>query len=106
MHFTDIFVKRPVLATVVSLLILLAGLQAVLKLPIRQFPEVSDTKIEITTIYPGANADQIKGFITTPLAAGRGLDGRCRHDRVAFGAEHLDHHAEASPRCRCRPRPG
>ena len=67
MHFTDIFVKRPVLATVVSLLILLTGLQAVLKLPIRQFPEVSDTKIEITTVYPGANADQIKGFITTPL---------------------------------------
>ena len=67
MHFTDIFVKRPVLATVVSLLILLAGLQAILNLPIRQFPEVSDTKIEITTIYPGANADQIKGFITTPL---------------------------------------
>ena len=67
MHFTDIFVKRPVLATVVSLLILLAGLQAVLQLPIRQFPEVSDTKIEIQTIYPGANADQIKGFITTPL---------------------------------------
>ncbi len=67
MHFTDIFVKRPVLATVVSLLILLAGLQAVFKLPIRQFPEVSDTKIEITTAYAGANADQIKGFITTPL---------------------------------------
>ena len=67
MHFTDIFVKRPVLATVVSFLILLAGLQAVNKLPIRQFPAVSDTKIEITTAYPGANADQIKGFITTPL---------------------------------------
>jgi len=67
MHFTDIFVKRPVLATVVSLVILLAGLQAVFKLPIRQYPEVSDTKIEITTAYPGANADQIKGFITTPL---------------------------------------
>ncbi|WP_421694845.1 efflux RND transporter permease subunit [Aestuariivirga sp.] len=67
MHFTDIFVKRPVLATVVSLLILLAGIQAVLQLPIRQFPEVSDTKIEITTTYPGANADQIKGFITTPI---------------------------------------
>ena len=67
MHFTDIFVKRPVLATVVSLLILLAGLQAVFQLPIRQFPEVADTKIEITTAYPGANADQIKGFITTPL---------------------------------------
>jgi hypothetical protein len=54
MHFTDIFVKRPVLATVVSLLILLAGLQAILQLPIRQFPEVSDTKIEITTVDPGA----------------------------------------------------
>ncbi len=67
MHFTDIFVKRPVLATVVSLVILLAGLQAVFSLPIRQFPEVSDVKIEITTAYPGANADQIKGFITTPL---------------------------------------
>ena len=67
MHFTDIFVKRPVLATVVSLLILLAGGQAVLQLPIRQFPEVSDTKIEIQTVYPGANADQIKGFITTPI---------------------------------------
>jgi len=67
MHFTDIFIKRPVLATVVSLLILLAGLQAFFQLPIRQFPEVADTKIEITTAYAGANADQIKGFITTPL---------------------------------------
>jgi hydrophobe/amphiphile efflux-1 (HAE1) family protein len=78
MHFTDIFVKRPVLATVVSLVILLAGLQAVFKLPIRQYPEVSDTKIEITTAYPGANADQIKGFITTPLqqavASTEGID--------------------------------
>ena len=67
MNFTDFFVRRPVFATVVSLVILLAGLQAVYSLPIRQFPEVSDTKIEITTIYPGANADQIKGFVTTPL---------------------------------------
>ncbi|MCA0432598.1 MAG: efflux RND transporter permease subunit [Proteobacteria bacterium] len=67
MHFTDIFVRRPVLATVVSLIILLAGLQAAYKLQIRQFPEVADTKIEITTAYPGANADLIKGFITTPL---------------------------------------
>ncbi len=78
MHFTDIFVKRPVLATVVSLLIFLAGLQAVFQLPIRQFPEVSDTKIQITTAYPGANADQIKGFITTPLqqavASTEGID--------------------------------
>lgn len=67
MNITDIFVKRPVLATVVSLLILLAGLQSIFNLPIRQYPEVADTKIEITTAYAGANADQIKGFITTPL---------------------------------------
>jgi multidrug efflux pump len=67
MHFTDIFVRRPVLATVVSLLILIVGVQSVYKMPIRQYPKVSDTKIQITTFYPGANADQIKGFITTPL---------------------------------------
>jgi multidrug efflux pump len=67
MSFTDIFVKRPVLATVVSLLILLAGSWAAFNLPIRQYPEVADTKITVTTVYPGANADQIKGFITTPI---------------------------------------
>jgi multidrug efflux pump len=78
MSFTDIFVRRPVLATVVSLLILLVGLQAAFKLPIRQFPKVSDTTITITTSYPGANADQIKGFITTPIqqavASTEGID--------------------------------
>ena len=60
--FTDIFVRRPVLASVVSLLILLGGLQAFYKLQIRQFPELSSTTITITTIYPGANADLIKGL--------------------------------------------
>ncbi|HXW73068.1 MAG TPA: efflux RND transporter permease subunit [Methylocella sp.] len=68
MSFTDIFIRRPVLATVVSLLILLAGLQSGFKLQIRQFPQLSSTTITITTSYPGANADVIKGFITTPLA--------------------------------------
>jgi multidrug efflux pump len=78
MRFTDIFVRRPVLASVVSLLILLAGLQAFYKLQIRQFPELSSTTITITTVYPGANADLIKGFITTPLeqavASTEGID--------------------------------
>ncbi|VFU08233.1 efflux RND transporter permease subunit [Methylocella tundrae] len=68
MSFTDIFVRRPVLASVVSLLILLVGLQAGLKLQVRQYPELSSTTITITTSYPGANADVIKGFITTPIA--------------------------------------
>jgi len=78
MSFTDIFIRRPVLASVVSLLILLLGLQSLLKLPVRQFPELSNTTITITTIYPGANADLIKGFITTPIeqavASAEGID--------------------------------
>ncbi len=76
--FTDLFVRRPVLASVVSLLILLVGLQAGWNLPIRQYPEITKTTITITTGYPGANADQIKGFITTPIqqavASAEGID--------------------------------
>ncbi|WP_026605722.1 efflux RND transporter permease subunit [Methylocapsa acidiphila] len=68
MSFTDIFIRRPVLATVVSLLILLVGLQSAAKLQVRQYPELSSTTITVTTTYPGANADVIKGFITTPIA--------------------------------------
>lgn len=67
MAFTDIFIRRPVLATVVSLLILLIGVQAGFKLQIRQYPELSQTTLTITTVYPGANADLIKGFITQPI---------------------------------------
>ncbi len=76
--FTDLFIRRPVLSTVVSLLILLVGAMAGLKLQIRQFPLMSNTSITITTLYPGANADLIKGFITTPLeqavASAEGID--------------------------------
>ena len=68
MHFTDIFIRRPVLASVVSLLILLAGIQSALKLQIRQFPQLSSATITVTTAYPGANAELIKGYITTPIA--------------------------------------
>ena len=68
MSFTDIFIRRPVLALVVSLLILLIGLRAMLGLPIRQYPKLSNTTITITTIYPGASPNLIQGFITTPLA--------------------------------------
>src|ERR1700726_405559 len=78
MSFTDIFIRRPVLASVVSLLILLAGIQSGLKLQVRDFPELSSATITITTVYPGANADLIKGFITTPLmqavASAEGID--------------------------------
>jgi len=78
MRFTDIFIRRPVLATVVSLLILLVGLASAFNLPVRQFPELTNTTITITTAYPGANADVIRGFITTPMlqavASAEGID--------------------------------
>lgn len=78
MSFTDLFVRRPVLSTVVSLLILLIGLQAAFSLQIRQYPEISNTTITVTTAYPGANADVIKGFITTQIeqavASAEGID--------------------------------
>ena len=76
--FTDIFIRRPVLASVASLLILLIGLVAVFNLPVRQFPELTNTTITVTTVYPGASADLVKGFITTPIeqavASTEGLD--------------------------------
>jgi hydrophobe/amphiphile efflux-1 (HAE1) family protein len=77
-NFTDLFIRRPVLSSVVSLLILLIGLIAGLKLQVRQYPALSNTTITITTSYPGANADLIKGFITTPIeqavASAEGID--------------------------------
>jgi multidrug efflux pump len=78
MVFTDIFIKRPVLALVVSLLILLIGFKAATSLPIRQYPKLSNTVITITTVYPGASPDLMQGFITTPIeqavAAAEGID--------------------------------
>jgi multidrug efflux pump len=78
MKFTDIFIRRPVLATVVSLLIFLFGLISITKLQIRQFPRLDNTVITITTSYPGASPELIAGFITTPLetsiASAEGID--------------------------------
>src|ERR1700677_4682567 len=78
MVWTDIFIKRPVLALVVSLLILLIGFKAATSLPIRQYPKLSNTVVTVTTVYPGAAADLIQGFITTPIeqavASAEGVD--------------------------------
>src|SRR2546430_16573958 len=68
MSFTDIFIRRPVLALVVSLLILLIGLKAMTGLQIRQYPKLSNTTITVTTTYPGAPPALMQGFITTPLS--------------------------------------
>jgi multidrug efflux pump len=67
MKFTDIFIQRPVLASVVSLLILCLGLRAIGELQLRQFPKMENTVITVTTTYAGANADLMQGFITSPL---------------------------------------
>lgn len=69
MNFTDIFIKRPVLSMVVSLLIFLFGLNAINNMQIRQYPRMDNTVITITTAYPGADSNLIAGFITTPLEA-------------------------------------
>src|ERR1700754_1159720 len=78
MALTDIFIKRPVLSVVVSLLILLIGLRAASVLPIRQYQKLSTTVINVTTVYPGASANLIQGFITTPIeqavASAEGVD--------------------------------
>jgi multidrug efflux pump len=69
MKFTDLFIKRPVLATVVSLLILLFGLNSIMSIQVRQYPRMDNTVITVTTAYPGADANLIAGFITTPMEA-------------------------------------
>ncbi|RUW36201.1 efflux RND transporter permease subunit [Mesorhizobium sp. M1A.F.Ca.IN.020.06.1.1] len=68
MSFSDIFIRRPVLSTVLACMILLLGFQAIFNLSIRQYPKVDETAITITTAYPGASADLIQGFISAPIA--------------------------------------
>ncbi|MBP0437149.1 efflux RND transporter permease subunit [Tianweitania sediminis] len=68
MSISGIFIRRPVLSTVLGLLILLLGLQSLVNLAVRQYPEVEETVITVTTTYPGANAELIQGFITSPIA--------------------------------------
>src|SRR6059036_703396 len=76
--FTDLFIKRPVLAMVVSFVILIAGLQAMKTISVRQYPRSDIASITVTTVYVGADAELVRGFITTPLeraiAAADGID--------------------------------
>src|SRR5688500_20148345 len=80
MKFTDIFINKPVLAIVVSLFILLFGLRAFSELNVRQYPELRNAVVNISTTYYGADADLIQGFITTP---------REREIASAEGIEHM-----------------
>ena len=78
MHFTDLFIKRPVLASVVSLFILVLGLRSINLLPIMQFPFTENAVITVTTAFTGADPETVAGFITTPLensiAQANGID--------------------------------
>src|SRR3982750_2483859 len=78
MRLTDLFVKRPVLAIVVNLVILIAGLQSIRSLSVRQYPRSDIAEIQVSTVYVGANADLVRGFIPTPLerviASADGID--------------------------------
>ncbi|CAA6606470.1 Uncharacterized transporter HI_0895 [Rhodospirillaceae bacterium LM-1] len=78
MSVFSIFIRRPVLASVISLLILALGLRALFMLPVRQYPEMSNTVITVTTTYPGADADLMQGFVTDPVqkavATSKGID--------------------------------
>ncbi|MEE4297090.1 MAG: efflux RND transporter permease subunit, partial [Wenzhouxiangella sp.] len=78
MQFTDVFIRKPVLAIVVSLFILLLGVRAIFDLNVRQFPEIQNAVVTVSTTYIGADADLVQGFITTPLerevAQAEGID--------------------------------
>src|SRR5512145_3138609 len=67
MTFTDLFIRRPVLALVVNLLIIIAGLQAIRTINVRQYPRSEIATVTVTTVYIGASADLVRGFITSPL---------------------------------------
>src|SRR5687768_7616474 len=88
MKFTDLFVRRPVLAIVVSLVILIAGLQSVRALSVRQYPRSDIAVVRIATVYVGANADLVRGFITTPL------------ERVIASADGIDYLESSSAQSR------
>ena len=94
MRFTDLFIKRPVLAIVVNLVILIAGLQSIRALSVRQYPRSDIAVVRVSTVYVGANADLVRGFITTPLerviASADGID--YVESSSAHGVQH-DHGA-------------
>ena len=96
MNFTDVFVRRPVLASVVSLLILLIGLRSLTELDVRQYPELENTVVTVTTPVPGADSELVKGFVTTPLqqaiAEAEGIDYLFASSRQ--GASVIEAHME------------
>ena len=99
--FTDLFIKRPVLAMVVSFVILIAGLQAMKTLNVRQYPRSDIAAITVTTVYVGADAELVRGFITTPIeraiAAADGID----YIQSQSHAGRFDSHSPTEAQLRC-----
>ena len=102
MNFTDLFIRRPVLATVVSLMILVLGLRALAVLPVLQFPRTENAVVTVTTTYYGADPDVVAGFITTPLenaiAQADGIDYMTSTSQI----ERQHDHGQSSPQLRSR----
>src|SRR5688572_26845508 len=65
--FTDVFIRHPVLAVVVNLVIVLVGVRAFFTLPVQQFPKLDSASVKITTVHTGASAEMVRGFLTTPI---------------------------------------
>ena len=90
MNFTEIFIRRPVLAMVVNLFLLLAGWQAIQALTVRQYPRTDNAVVTVSVAYPGANADLVRGFVTTPLereiASADGIDYVESSSRQSFAS--------------------
>ena len=99
-NFTDLFIRRPVLALVVSLVIIIAGVQAISSLNVRQYPRSDIASVTVTTAYVGASAELVRGFITTPLeraiAAADGID----YLSIGKFAECFHHHGSAEAELR------
>src|SRR5574340_839620 len=78
MNLTDLFIRRPVLASTLSLLILVLGLRSIFSLPVNEFPQTQNSVVTISTAYYGADAQTVAGFITQPLesaiAQAQGID--------------------------------
>ena len=90
MKFTDIFIRRPVLATVVNLFLLIAGWKSIQSLTVRQYPRTDNAVVTVSVAYPGANADLVRGFVTTPLereiASADGIDYVESSSRQSFAS--------------------
>ena len=82
--FTDLFIRRPVLALVVNLVILIAGFQSIRSVSVRQYPRNENSAITVMTVYVGASPDLVRGFITTPL------------ERAIAGADGIDYMESSS----------